>query len=96
MNVLFQGDKQDIVDHDGETMSFKSTPTDNSHISILTDILRDETPDISSHYKNLLLVHTTEVFLVREKKTASTSLCICATQTQIGWCELLGPVARLP
>ena len=77
----FNGNKPDIVHHDGDTMSVKSTLTQtNTHTHILTDILPDETSDIYSDSKDLLLVDPTEAFLLREK-TASPSRCICATYT---------------
>ena len=82
MVFSFKGNKRDIVHNDDETTSIISTLTQtNSHIFMLTDTLLDETSDIYLHYKNTLLVYTTEVFLVMEKRTASTSRCICATQT---------------
>ena len=60
----FNGNKPDIVHHDGETMSIRSTLTQRkSHTYMLTDMLVDETPDIFSDNKNLLLVFPTEVFL---------------------------------
>ena len=79
--VLFQAEKQDIVHHDGETMTIRSALTQtNSYIHILTCMLIDEMPDIDSDLMNFLLVSWTKAFLVREK-TASTSRCICATHT---------------
>ena len=69
MNFSFNGNKHDIVHHDGETMSVRSTLSQtNSHIYMLTDMPLDETPDIQSDYKNLLLVDQKEVFLVKDKR----------------------------
>ena len=59
----FNGNKQDIVHHDGGTISIRSTLTQtNSHIDTLTDMLLAETPDIYSDYKTFLVVPPTEVF----------------------------------
>ena len=72
----FRGNKQDIVHHDGDTMSLRPTLTQtNSHIYMLTDTLPREKPDIYADQKNLLLVYPMEVVLgEREKKrTASPS-----------------------
>ena len=45
----FKGNKQEIVNHDGETMSVRSTLTQtNSHIDMLTDTSLDQTPDVHS------------------------------------------------
>ena len=45
MGFSFEGNKQDIVHRDGETMSLGSTLTlTNLHISMLADMLIDETP----------------------------------------------------
>ena len=64
-----KGNKQDIVHHDGETMSVRPTLTQpNSHSLMLTDMLVDETPDIYLDYKNLLLVYPTEIFHGKGKK----------------------------
>ena len=50
-------------------MSVRSTLSQtNSHISMLTDMVVDETPDINSDDKNFLHLYPTEVFLVIEKK----------------------------
>ena len=51
--VLFQAEKQDIVHHDGETMTIRSALTQtNSYIHILTCMLIDERPDIDSDLMN--------------------------------------------
>ena len=82
MVFSFKGNKRDIVHNDDETTSIISTLTQtNSHIFMLTDTLLDETSDIYLHYKNTLLVYTTEVFLVMEKKNSVYARCICSTQT---------------
>ena len=39
----------------------------NSHVSMLTDMVVDETPDINSDDKNFLNLYQTEVFLMIEK-----------------------------
>ena len=44
-------------------------PPHNTHIHMHTDILVDETPDISSDKKNFLVVHSTEVLHGKEKKS---------------------------
>ena len=50
-------------------MSVRSTLSQtNSHISMLMDMVVDETPDINSDDKNFLHLYPTEVFLVIEKK----------------------------
>ena len=62
----FKGNKQDIVHNDGGMMFVRETLTQtNSHIPMLTDMSLDETPDIHSDYKNILIVNPTEVFLVK-------------------------------
>ena len=43
----------------------------NSHISTLTDILLDETSDINSDNKIILIVYPTDVFLGKEKKNGA-------------------------
>ena len=65
----FKGNKHDVVHQDGETISIRSTITDNSHVYILTDTLLDVTPEIFTVYKIFLLVHPTEVFLWKQKKS---------------------------
>ena len=71
----FKGNKRVIVHHDGETMSVRSTRTRaNSRIDMLTDMLLDETPDIDSDFKDFLVVHPTEVFLVKERNGVYVSV----------------------
>ena len=81
LGFSFAGNKQDIVHNDGETMSVGSTRTDELAHQHAPGSLIDDTPEIHSDFKNLLLVHPTEV-LHGKKKKASTSRCICTTQTQ--------------
>ena len=46
----FNGNNRNIVNHDGETVSVRSTITQtNSYIYTLAYMLLDETPDIYSH-----------------------------------------------
>ena len=43
----FKGNKRDIVNHDGETMSVRLTLSQtNPHIAMLTDMSLNETPDV--------------------------------------------------
>ena len=73
-----KGNKEDIIHHDGETMSVRSTQTQtNSHIPMLTDTPLDGVPDVDSDNKNFLLVYHMDVFLVRRRRTASR-LCVSA------------------
>ena len=59
----FRGNKQDIVHHDGETMSVRSTLTDNSHIYTLTYMLLHQVPDIHSDHNNIIIVCPTRSLL---------------------------------
>ena len=63
----FKGNKRDIVNHDGETVSVGETLAQtNSHIDMLMDTLLAETPDIYSDYKNILIIYPTDVFHVKK------------------------------
>ena len=60
-------DAKDIVHHHGETILSDRRSQTNSHISMLTDMLLDETPEILSDNKNFLFVYPTGVFLLKKK-----------------------------
>ena len=76
LGFSFAGNKHDIVPHDGETMSNRSTLTEpNSHNHNLMDILPDEMPDIHSDKKNRLFVFPTDVFHGKERSAVYFS-CI--------------------
>ena len=59
----FNRNKHDIVHHDGETMSVRSTLTDNSHIYTLTYMLLHQVPDIHSDHNNIIIVYPTRSLL---------------------------------
>ena len=50
---------------------------------MLTDMLVDETPDIYSDFKNLLLVYPTDVLHMKEKNDVCVSACRRNTDTKI-------------
>ena len=63
MGFSFKWNKQAIVHHDGETMSVRSTLTDNSHIYTLTYMLLHQVPDIHSDHNNIIIVYPTRSLL---------------------------------
>ena len=88
-------DAKDIVHHDGETMSVRSTlPRTNSHTTCSRTCSLTRRPTSPRTTRTSSLSTRRRSFFGRRRR--AMSLCICAHRHHIRLCQLRRPVACLP